>query len=184
MVESIEMRMRAADYYQLPEYEAHDVIELIDGEVVVGMPPIPKHQDVVRDILFLFTGFARKKGGKTYASPIEVYLDEHNVYEPDVLYLREETQCEVGEKRLTGPPDLVVEVLSPRTAKYDRQQKYEAYEKHGVHEYWIVDALHETVEVWVQTDGKFERQGVYTEGDSFTSKVLEETIDIAKIFMK
>ena len=60
---------------------------------------------------------ARKLGGKALTSPIEVYLDENNVFEPDVIYLKPDSQCTVGEKRLTGAPELVVEVLSPSTAK-------------------------------------------------------------------
>jgi Uma2 family endonuclease len=85
--------------------------------------------------------------GKAFIAPVELYLDEHNIHEPDVLYLSPDTRCKVEEKRLRGAPELVIEVLSPRTARYDRQEKYRAYEQHQVSEYWIVDPVHETVEV-------------------------------------
>lgn len=176
------IRIQAEDYYQLPIYSQTDFIQLIDGEVITAMPPIPKHQAIVGEILFLLMTIARKLGGKAFTSPIEVYLDEYNIYEPDVLYLTPDSNCMIEEKRLRGAPELVVEVLSPSTAKHDRQEKYMAYEKHGVQEYWIVDPAHETVEVWVSNDGLFERQGVYAKNDSFRSTVLQQDISLEVIF--
>lgn len=164
-------RISATDYYQLAEYGQHELIQLIDGEVVISVPPIPKRQAIVGEILFIFLTQAKKQGGKAFTAPIEVYLDEHNIYEPDVLYLTPNTSCLVEEKRLTGAPDLVVEVLSPSTAKFDRQEKYKAYEKHGVREYWIVDAVHEVLEVWTRNNKQFVRQGAYGVDDAFQSSI-------------
>lgn len=183
MDQPIRTRIMAADYYQLPEYAETDLIQLIDGEVIVSMPPIPKHQRIVREILVLFTLLARQKGGEALDSPIEIVLDPYNIFEPDVLYLKPDSACTVGEKRLTGAPDLVVEVLSPGTAKYDRQEKYAAYQRHGVGEYWIVDPVHETVEVWTLDAGKrFQRQGVYAVADTFKSVTLDEDVSVKAIF--
>ena len=176
------IRLHADDYYALPVYTQTDFIQLIDGEVLNPMPPIPKHQAIVGEILFLLMTIARKLGGKAFTSPIEVYLDEYNVYEPDVLYLSPESNCIIEEKRLRGAPELVVEVLSPSTAKYDRQEKYLGYEKHGVQEYWIVDSAHDTFEVWVLKNETFERQGVYAKEDSFQSSVLGQEISLSTIF--
>jgi len=183
MVQPTQTRISTDDYYELPTYAEHDLVQLIAGEVIISMPPIPKHQAIVREIIVLFTLFAREHGGQAFTSPIEVVLDKHNVFEPDVIYLAPDSRCTIGEKRLTGPPELVVEVLSPGTAKYDRQEKYIAYEKHRVSEYWIIDPLHETFEVWgLGKDGQFGRQGVYTRGDAFTSSTLQQDIEIRSIF--
>lgn len=183
MVQPTRTRINAENYFTLEEYEQNDLIQLIDGEVVIPMPPIPKHQRIVREILIFISLLARKIGGEAFDSPIEVYLDEDNVFEPDVLYLKPDSQCTVGEKRLTGAPELVVEVLSPSTAKYDRQQKYQAYEKHGVHEYWIVDPVHQTIEVWVLNQaGKFERQGAFADDNTFKSTTLNSDVDVKVIF--
>jgi Uma2 family endonuclease len=182
MVQPAQTRVIAADYYQLPTYEQHDLIQLIDGEVVIGMPPIPKHQALVGAVFYLFMTIAKQRGGKAFISPVEVYLDEHNIYEPDVLYLAPDSRCIVGEKRLTGAPDLVVEVLSPGTAKYDRQEKYQAYEQHGVGEYWIVDPVHEVIEVWALDAGQFSRQGAYAGENTFASRTLGETVSVKDIF--
>ena len=185
MVQPARTGIKASDYFQLAEYQQHELIQLINGEVIIGMPPVIKHQDIVREILVLLTLFARRLGGKAYASPIEVRLDDHNVFEPDVLYIRPNnlTITQLDEKRIIGAPDLVVEVLSPGTAKFDRQEKYQAYEKHGVHEYWIVDPVHEVVEVWkLSEDGHYTRQGAFAGKDLFVSDVLEESISVQTIF--
>ena len=182
MAQPAKTRLIADEYYQLPDYAQHELIQLIDGEVVIGMPPIPRHQAIVGEILFLLMSFAKKGGGRAYTSPIEVYLDEHNIFEPDTLYLSQDTTCKTEEKRLVGAPDLVVEVLSPGTAKYDRQEKYQAYQQHGVREYWIVDPAHETVEVWALYEGEFARQGAYAAEDVFQSVVLGETIAVDGFF--
>lgn len=184
MVQPSRIRVSASDYFQLPDYENHDLIQLIDGEVVISIPPIPKHQALVGEVLFLFMTVARQVGGQAFTAPIEVYLDEDNVFEPDILYLRPDSACQVGEKRLIGAPDLVVEVLSPSTAKFDRQEKYEAYQKHGVGEYWIVDPVHEIIEVWTLNNGKFLRQGAYGIDDEFASRTLKLQVAVNSIFRK
>ncbi len=185
MVDSTRIRITANDYYQLPAYAQHDLIQLIDGEVIIGMPPVLKHQAIVGEILFLLLTIARRLGGKAYTSPIEVYFDEYNVFEPDVLYIAPDNLdiAQKDEKRIVGAPNLVVEVLSPSTAKFDRQQKYHAYEQHGVNAYWIVDPVHETVEVWTLNEsGQFVRQGAYGTDDTFASVALDTEVNVKAIF--
>lgn len=175
-------KITAESYFQLDEYQEHDLIQLINGEVVIGMPPIPKHQRIVREILVMLTLLARKIGGEAYDSPIELYLDENNVYEPDVLYMSPDSKCKVKAKRLEGAPELVVEVLSPSTAKYDKREKYAAYEQHGVHEYWVVDPVHDLIDVWTLDDSKFVHQGAYSVDDQFASVVLKVDVDVKQLF--
>lgn len=175
-------KMTAESYFQLDEYQEHDLIQLINGEVVIGMPPIPKHQDIVGEIFFLFKSFAKSNGGRAYTAPIEVYLDEHNVYKPDVLYMSPDSKCKVLGKRLEGAPELVVEVLSPSTAKYDKREKYAGYEQHGVQEYWIVDPVHDLIDVWTLDGGKFVHQGAYSVDDKFTSMVLKVDVEVKLLF--
>ena len=182
MIQPIKTRILARDYYQLSDYEEHDFIQLIDGEVVVSMPPILKHQAIVRELLLLLGLIARNTGGTAFTAPTEVYLDVHNVYEPDVLYLTPDTDCRMEEKRIVGAPELVVEVLSPSTAKYDRQEKYEAYQQYGVSEYWIVDPVHEVVEVWQLEGKRFNRVGAFADNDVFESRPLAVMVNVKDIF--
>jgi Uma2 family endonuclease len=185
MVQAPRTRINAQEYFQLPEYKQHDLIQLIDGEVVIAMPPILKHQAIVKKILFLLMQMETQQGGVAYVAPTEVRLDAENVVEPDVLYITPDNLsiARQDDKRIMGAPDLVVEVLSPGTARYDRQQKYRAYEKHGVREYWIIDPSHETLEVWTRgSQAQFQRVGAFAAGDTFQSAVLDQAIEVAPFF--
>ena len=181
MAEQIKTRIAADEYFQLPEYAEHDLIQLIEGEVLIDMPPILRHQKIVIEIIFFLRTLVQTLGGEVYTSPAEVYLDEYNVYEPDVFYLKPNSSATEEVKRVVGAPDLVVEVLSPSTAKRDRQQKYLGYERHGVGEYWIVDPVHDTIEVWTNSGTSFIRQGAFGRDDTFDSAILGATVTVAKL---
>ena len=73
-------------------------------------------------------------------------------------------------------------MLSPSTAKFDRQEKYKAYEKHGVREYWIVDAVHEVLEVWTLNNKECVRQGAYGVDDTFQSQILGIAVAVKQVF--
>lgn len=183
MVLNTKTRITADEYYQLPEYAEHDFIELIDGEVVIPMPPRTKHQVLVVNIILLFGIFRRIQKGQIFTAPTEVYFDAENIYEPDALYLTADTKCVVEEKKIVGAPELIVEVLSPETARKDRKEKLLAYESHGVLEYWITDPFNEYIEVRVLRDGKFDLLGTYYPGDTFESTVLKgQPIAVAELF--
>lgn len=80
---------------------------------------------------------------EVYIAPIDLYLDEHTMVEPDLVVL---PVSSVGAKRLSLPVDIVVEVLSPPSRKLDRAVKFERYAEAGIPCYWIVDAEAHTVE--------------------------------------
>ena len=185
MVQPTRTHINVGEYYQLPEYEQNNLIELINGEVIIGMPPILKHQLIVKKILALLTAIEAKMGGIAFPAPTEVRLDDSNIFEPDVLYVQPDNLAitQQDEKRIIGAPNLIVEVLSPSTAKFDRQEKYQAYEKHSVNEYWIIDPVHDVIEVWnIGEDGIYVRQGAFGANDTFQSAVLGESIGVKAIF--
>jgi Uma2 family endonuclease len=88
---------------------------------------------------------------RVVVSPIDLFLDEHNVLQPDVLILREGDRVRRHERRLPLPA-LVVEVLSPATARRDRTRKARRYLAAGIPEVWIVDPDRETVELRTAED--------------------------------
>ena len=90
------IRITAAEYHASTEYDENDLIELIDGEVVLAVPPIPKYQRIVREILVFLTLDARQHGREALDAPIAVHLDEYNSFEPDVLYIRPDSGCDGG----------------------------------------------------------------------------------------
>jgi Uma2 family endonuclease len=90
-------------------------------------------------------------------APLDVLFSEMDVVEPDVLYVSEERlRGQQEERYLTVTPDLVVEVLSPSTRRVDRGAKRGLYERQGVPEYWLIDPVLETVQVFRLERGRFE----------------------------
>lgn len=72
---------------------------------------------------------------------------------------------------VTGPPDIVVEVLSPSSRTYDGKTKFKIHASHGVPKYWIVDPANREIAVFALMDGAYERQPMNPEG-SVTSRLL------------
>lgn len=167
--------LTAKEYYQRPETNLPE--QLINGEVIEMTAPELDHQDVVANVLILLRQAAKRLGGKAYVAPTDVELDSANVVQPDVLYLAPESACQpLGTKRLIGPPDLVVEVLSPTTARLDRRDKFRLYEHFGVREYWIVEPRDGLVSVWQAHDAAFVLLNVYGTDEQFTSSVIGEVM--------
>src|SRR5215213_9960723 len=150
------VRVSAAEFDNLTANDERR-FELIDGEVIELAPPKIVHQRLVFGIAKLVDSL--KPDGEVFVSPIEVYLDEYNIPQPDVVWVSANGICKIEELRLVGAPDLIVEILSPSTAKLDKTTKFSLYEKHGSREYWIVDPEYTQIEVWKRGANGFERQG-------------------------
>jgi Uma2 family endonuclease len=139
-----------ADYRSWPEDERW---ELIDG-VAYGMSAAPsiRHQEVVGGIFSRIEQQLRGGSCRPYIAPTAVRLSEHDVVEPDILVM-----CDPGKVRpshIEGPPDLIVEVLSPGTSARDLRPKKALYERSGVREYLVVDPLeHYAIRFMLGADG-------------------------------
>src|SRR5579864_939429 len=130
-------RLTYQDLLELPD----DLLrhELIDGEHYVSPAPAVKHQDIVLNLAVILSTFLRMhRLGKVILGPVDVLFTEHDVVEPDVLFVAAAHVGRVRERYVAGAPDVVVEVLSPSNRGYDRIKKRRLYEAHGVPEYWIV----------------------------------------------
>lgn len=145
--------------------------ELIDGEELMTPSPRPNHQGAVGNLFALLKVHAEThRLGRVFVAPIDVVLSEHDVVVPDVLFVSAGRVGIVAEKNLQGAPDLVIEVLSPSTASWDRGAKLELYSRAGVRECWLVDPVEHTVEI--RELGKPRRTRIYKEGQSFESELL------------
>ncbi|MEO0148999.1 MAG: Uma2 family endonuclease, partial [candidate division WOR-3 bacterium] len=160
------------DYLKLEDDKRYEVI---NGRLVEMPAPTPWHQDISRNLLFLLWGFVKGKDlGKIYHSPIDIVLREDVVLQPDIVYISKEKLGIVGEKAVNGTPDLVVEIVSPSTARRDTVVKKGIYENFGVKEYWIVYPDEKAIEVWVLNEsGKYELYSFAEKEGKVKSKVLE-----------
>ena len=176
---AVKTRMTAGEFFELPE--SNLPIELLHGEVVVSPTPVPGHQALVLQLALVIRELG--KDGTVYVAPLDVHLDDENVVQPDVLWISPTGGCEVGEKHLTGAPDLVVEVLSPSSAQRDKVTKFRLYETSSVREYWIVDPAAQYIEVFQAVNEKFQLAGVFAPGETFDSSVLlRHPVDVSLIF--
>ena len=147
-ITSSPVRLTYRDLRRLPEDGMRH--ELIDGEHYVTAAPRPKHQRVSGRLYLRFGTFLEEHPlGRVYYAPLDVVLTDFDCVEPDLLYVsREREQRQMTEDYLEGAPDLVVEILSPSTKRFDQVVKHRLYERFGVSEYWIVDPEKETVLVY------------------------------------
>ena len=131
--------------------------ELYDGEVRVVPAPSILHQVVQANILDILQAYRKTHGGRVLGTPLDIIFRENTVLQPDITFLTEPTFRLLDlHKPIRSVPDLVIEILSPSTSKWDRVKKYGVYARHGVAEYWIVDPGNETVEIFALRDGAYE----------------------------
>ena len=134
--------------------------ELINGRIVMMAPASAGHLYVSNNIYRIFGNYLHGKECIAFGDGLLVHLADDEKFVPDVMVV-----CDRGKIKRTyiaGAPDLVVEVLSPGTAKYDRGHKKSVYESSGVPEYWIVDTFRKSIEVYLLEDGRYSLDNIYT----------------------
>jgi Uma2 family endonuclease len=144
-------RVSYADLERAPEDGRR--YELYDGEVFVVPAPFLRHQIVQHRIAEMIYGYADRHGGVAGQAPLDIVFSEHNALQPDVVYFSPDRAHLVDINRvIRDAPNLCVEVLSPSTAATDRGKKMQTFARYGVREYWIVDPVAESIEIY-ELDG-------------------------------
>ena len=135
--------------------------ELIGGEVV-AMSPSPgwNHVSIADNLYTAFSTHLRGKKCRAISDGFDLHLTENDVFIPDMMVVCDRSK--IKSDGVHGAPDLVVEVLSPSTAKDDRTRKKEVYEACGVPEYWLVSPTDKSIEVYLLESGKYILHDVYT----------------------
>ena len=133
------------DLMQMPEDGMRR--EVLEGELIVNPAPRRDHQEVVANLDWLLQQFLRASGvGRVYTHPVDVYLGRHDIVQPDLVVIRDSRlSIYRPEGIVAGPPDIVVEVLSPSTRGIDLIRKMALYARSGVPEYWIADPEQRTL---------------------------------------
>ncbi len=131
------LQLTVADYRELGEGPPH--YQLIEGEILMSPSPNRYHQDIALNLGFILKRYlAEHPIGVVYLAPMDVYLDELNVYQPDILFVSEARRACLKDDGIYGAPDLVVEILSPGTAQVDKRKRAH-FAKHGTREFWQID---------------------------------------------
>ncbi|MGB9715462.1 MAG: Uma2 family endonuclease [Thermodesulfovibrionales bacterium] len=139
-----EKRLNINYYKLLPEGAPY---QLIEGELVMTPSPNTRHQIISANIFEKIRHFTKDSGICLY-SPIDVYLDDENAFQPDMVFIFNERREIIKKDGIYGPPDFIIEILSPSTASFDLREKFRVYERSGVKEYWIVDPELDSIEIY------------------------------------
>ena len=161
------------EFWQLPDPPDRSKLELIAGVLYMSPPPEYTHDDVVTRLNRLLTAhlIETKDRGKLYIPRAAIWTSMRTYLEPDLFYVSAELEARLDRSH-RDTADLVVEVISPGSAIYDRNTKADTYGALGVGELWLIDETAETVEVRRQTGGGFDEGRVFSRGERIESAVF------------
>ncbi|MCP5050887.1 MAG: Uma2 family endonuclease [bacterium] len=179
-----------ADYLSWDDDRRWEIIKGEAYDMSPAPPPATFHQFISTELLFQLRSQLKKQNCNIFHSPFDVRLpsgdeeeeDIENVVQPDISLV-----CDPGKldkKGCLGPPDLIIEILSPASYRKDRLEKFHLYEQAGVKEYWLVSPEDKMVERFLLgAGGKYGRPDIYSESDSVRLKAVKGiTIRLASIF--
>ncbi len=137
------------DYLLLGEIKTP--CQLINGELIMSPAPHPNHQRVLRELFKIFDSV--NLPGEVFFAPIDLYIDNKNVFQPDLAYVSNKNKSVITNRGIEGPIEIVVEIISPSNSYTDRNQKKSSYLKFGINEYWIVDPGNKSIEIYSPEGG-------------------------------
>jgi Uma2 family endonuclease len=161
--------------------------ELVGGRIVMTPPAGWLHESIEgRVVALLGQHVSHHRFGIVFGSSAGYNLPSGDTLEPDASYVSTERFAAHPPARpeefLRAVPSLVVEILSPATAKRDRTEKKAVYELNGVEEYWIVDGRHRAVTVFSIGSNRYDAGRTVIAG-SLRSRVLPRLrVPVAKLF--
>lgn len=166
-----------ADYLQWPDEERW---EIIDG-VPYDMSPAPstKHQSISMELGRQIANYLRDKECQVFAAPFDVRLplnekkDEeiYNIVQPDLSVICDPSKLD--EQGCKGAPDLVIEIISPFTAKKELNEKFNLYERSGIPEYWVVFPKFNVVVVYsLDDEERYQKSGEFTSDQLLSTKLF------------
>lgn len=121
--------------------------QLINNQIILAPAPSDAHRETGIETGAALHRFVKKNRlGKVRIAPYDVYLNRRNAHQPDIVFIANKNLHKIKPNGLHGAPDLVIEILSPATWRFDKEDKKDEYERSGVKEYWLVDPTDKTAE--------------------------------------
>jgi Uma2 family endonuclease len=156
------------DYVLMPDDGQRH--ELIDGEHYVVPAPALFHQFVSGNIHMALGAYVRAHNlGVLAYAPVDVIFSHESVVQPDLVFVRSEHAALLEQRGILGAPDVVIEILSESSRRYDALTKKRLYERFGVAEYWIVDPVAKAVKVLRLAGTHYETVAELRDNDTLTS---------------
>jgi len=175
-----------ADYLK---FDFDYMVELIKGRLYKMSPaPHPNHQKISLGLTLSLGTYLEDKPCQLFHAPLDVILPIKNkkldsvttVVQPDLCIICDLEK--ITDAGCVGAPDLVIEILSPSTAKKDMKDKYEIYEEAGVKEYWIVSLDYKYVQVFLLEDSRYGRAQIYNHEDIVSPSMFPDLeVDLSRV---
>lgn len=180
----IEQRYTYADYLT---WQFNERVELLWGKIFKMSPaPSTEHQRISGNLYRDIANFVKFSKCQVFHAPFDVRLTSkdnklESVVQPDIVVVCDESKLD--DKGCIGAPDLIIEILSPSSARKDMKYKLHLYEESGVPEYWVVDPLDGLIQVFSLDNNKYQLNRPYTCEDRVSSFVINGlTINLQEIF--
>ena len=172
-------------------WDENERIEIIHGEAFMMAPPSRIHQEISGEIFRQLANYLEGKRCKVYSAPFGVRLFERDgdspedvdtVVEPDISVVCDRSKLD--DHGCKGAPDMLIEILSPSTLRHDQLVKLNLYQQAGVREYWIVDPMSKSVQVFLlDSEGFLRIHEVYGRTDVAKVNVLDGCfLELSKVF--
>ena len=160
------------EFWELPEPSDHSKLELIKGVLYMTPPPDHPHNRAAANLDQLLRDEIKRcrYRGKVYIPRTALWINDDTYLEPDLIYLSAELEAEMASGHWTRA-DIVVEVISPSNATYDRKTKSDTYRAMAVRELWLVDNEKKDVEIRSFEAGK---NAIFRSTDTIRSEVLPD----------
>lgn len=147
--------------------------ELHNGKIIEMASPTPQHQRIARRLSRKMDDFITSNQlGELFFAPLDTVFDQLNTFQPDILFISKDRASIIGEKKIDGAPDLVVEILSDSNLAKEMSYKKYIYESYLVKEYWLINLKKQTVTVYANIEGELMPLGIYKNKDVVKSQVL------------
>ena len=169
------------DYLLLPD--DNKIHEIIDGEHFTAASPSTYHQTVSRRLQFLLYEAIELAGsGVVFNAPTDVLLSDHDVVVPNIFVIRTARLQMISPSVVLGPPDLVIEIISPSSLKKDREIKRRLYERFSVPEYWLVNPLRHAIERFRLAGEHYGEPDLRIDSIRYQAEEIDVTVDLHRVW--
>jgi Uma2 family endonuclease len=160
--------------------------EIIEGELVAHASPIDPHMRAAIGCLMLLLDAQRAGYGRAGVDRMVVLdyqgpnIPVEHAYKPDAFFVALDGKAILDHPdvpSVVGPPDIVVEVISPTTARNDRPplgKKFRGYQQYGVRYYWLADTIQRTITTYERRGSRLVEAAVLRPGDTLRCPLFPE----------
>lgn len=178
-------KMTARQFLHIGEDPPGVTLELVNGEVAVSPSPKPPHSRIDTKLRIILGTHIEENGLGDLLGDVDTIFGEHDVRRPDLVYFRTDRMHLVTDDGIEGPPDLCIEILSPKSRQIDRVDKFRQYAAGKVRHYWIVDPKAKTVEAFELVRGKYRLAAGGKGNETVTLPPFPDlSIDLARVWRK